>query len=84
MFLVTNFGLFAVNKTTGAATQIGSPLSDTSYNNDALATDTDNGGLSSGAFVGNTLYAGPDNAAEDNLYSVNTATGHALPLVLWA
>ena len=72
IFLITNVGLFSVNKTTGAAMQIGSPNDASSYNNNDISA-----GLSSGAFVGNTLYAGPDNATQHNLYTVNTATGHA-------
>lgn len=77
IFLVTDRGFFSVNKTTGAAVQIGSPndetaLNNTSYNNTAVTR-----GLSSGAFVGNTLYAGPDNDTEANLYTVDTTTGHA-------
>ena len=77
IFLVTDRGFFSVNKTTGAAVQIGSPndetaLNNTSYNNTAVTR-----GLSSGAFVGNTLYAGPDNDTESNLYTVDTTTGHA-------
>ena len=72
IFLVTDAGLFSVNKTTGAATQIGSPNDASSYNNNDVSQ-----GLSSAAFVGNTLYAGPDRTTQHNLYSVNTATGHA-------
>lgn len=72
IFLVTSGGFFSVNKTTGAAVQIGSPNDATSYNNTAVTR-----GLSSGAFVGTTLYAGPDNQTEANLYTVDTTTGHA-------
>ncbi len=66
-YLVTSNGLFVLDKATGAATLIASD-----YGNVAVTS-----GLSSAAFVGSTLYAGPDNGSASNLYSVDVTTGVA-------
>lgn len=67
-YLVTSGGLFTFNKATGAAALVG----DGDYNNADIVE-----GLSSGAFVGTTLFAGPDNSTASNLYSIDLTTGDA-------